>query len=262
MDYNKKFMQSETELIIQKNTKLSEFKKLKLEAETANNWDRFYKRNETKFFKDRHWPSNEFKELLPNNIDGKCMLDVGCGVGNFLLPLIQNFKNTKFYACDFSIRAIGFLKSDERYDENCVNAFVSDISEIEFPNDKIPINSIDIVSLIFVLSAINPIKMRQVVHNIFKVTKVGGIILFRDYAINDHAMIRFKSSNKIDNQFYVRQDNTFAYFFTKDELLKIFEEVGFISIDISYIYRNTINRKENISVQRIFLQAKFCKPNI
>ena len=42
---------------------VSEFKKNKLELEAAKNWDLFYKRNKTNFYKDRHWTLREFEEL-------------------------------------------------------------------------------------------------------------------------------------------------------------------------------------------------------
>ena len=42
---------------------LSEFKQNKLELEAQKNWDLFYKRNTTKFFKDRNWTTREFHEL-------------------------------------------------------------------------------------------------------------------------------------------------------------------------------------------------------
>lgn len=42
---------------------VSEFKQQKLEKEAQKNWDLFYKRNTTKFFKDRHWTTREFTEL-------------------------------------------------------------------------------------------------------------------------------------------------------------------------------------------------------
>jgi len=42
---------------------VSEFKQEKLEKEALKNWDLFYKRNTTKFFKDRHWTTREFTEL-------------------------------------------------------------------------------------------------------------------------------------------------------------------------------------------------------
>lgn len=35
----------------------------KYKKEAAKNWDLFYKRNTTKFFKDRHWTDREFEEL-------------------------------------------------------------------------------------------------------------------------------------------------------------------------------------------------------
>lgn len=43
---------------------VSTFKQNKLELEAQKNWDLFYKRNTTNFFKDRHWITREFPELL------------------------------------------------------------------------------------------------------------------------------------------------------------------------------------------------------
>ena len=52
---------------------VSEFKKNKLEKEAQRNWDLFYKRNSTNFFKDRHWTCREFQELCSN--EGKLIHD-------------------------------------------------------------------------------------------------------------------------------------------------------------------------------------------
>ena len=43
---------------------VSTFKQNKLESEAQKNWDLFYKRNTTNFYKDRHWITREFPELL------------------------------------------------------------------------------------------------------------------------------------------------------------------------------------------------------
>ena len=40
------------------------------------------------------------------------------------------------------------------------------------------------------------------------------MILFRDYGLYDHAMLRFSKGHKISENFYVRQDGTRAYYFT------------------------------------------------
>lgn len=42
---------------------VSDFKQQKLEDEAQKNWDLFYKRNSTNFFKNRHWTTREFEEL-------------------------------------------------------------------------------------------------------------------------------------------------------------------------------------------------------
>jgi hypothetical protein len=56
-------------LLEKQNTRLvSEFRAVKLETEAKKSWDLFYKRNQTKFFKDRHWTTREFQELLGSNV--------------------------------------------------------------------------------------------------------------------------------------------------------------------------------------------------
>lgn len=50
---------------LEKDTNLvSDYKRNKLEKEAVKNWDLFYKRNSANFFKDRHWTTREFQELL------------------------------------------------------------------------------------------------------------------------------------------------------------------------------------------------------
>ncbi|KAF8949986.1 hypothetical protein BGZ46_004814, partial [Entomortierella lignicola] len=46
--------------IIEKDKAIKPFWVNKYKNEAAKNWDRFYKRNETRFYKDRHWIEREF----------------------------------------------------------------------------------------------------------------------------------------------------------------------------------------------------------
>ena len=60
---------SEEQEKLRKDTKLvTEFKQGKLEKEAQKNWDLFYKRNATNFYKDRHWTLREFQDLCCNEV--------------------------------------------------------------------------------------------------------------------------------------------------------------------------------------------------
>lgn len=101
---------------------LSEYRKGKLEQEAKKNWDLFYKRNSTHFFKDRHWITREFPELLEPLLEWdkhggggggrvqRVYLEAGCGVGNAVFPLMEENKELFVCACDFSPKAIELLK--------------------------------------------------------------------------------------------------------------------------------------------------------
>lgn len=103
------------------------------------------------------------------------MLEIGCGVGNFMYPLLKHNKSIFVYACDFSTDAIDLLKTNPDYEINRCHGFVCDITKESYLLECLPKNvEIDAVTLIFVLSAINPDKMKIAVENI---AQVGLIML-------------------------------------------------------------------------------------
>ncbi|KFD60087.1 hypothetical protein M514_27729 [Trichuris suis] len=218
---------------------ISEFRKQKLEHNAQKNWDRFYLRNSTAFFKNRHWPRNEFVELLPELVSGeaKVLLECGCGVGNLAFPLLEYFPDLFVYACDFSPRAIEYVKSNEFYRENRVVAFTTDLTR-DALSSSIPIASVDVCTLVFVLSSIDP----------EKVLKSTGSVFIRDYAQGDYAQQRFGDHQKLEENFYVRQDGTRSYFFTKGR------PTGAVLYNIVHVYRSTV---ESIREQRLLRSVDY-----
>ena len=157
------------------------FRAEKFQRESGKMWDLFYKRNETRFFKDRHWTTREFSELIAEEGSNtttaqrdqdhqkRKLFEIGCGVGNFLFPLIEEQINLFVHACDISPRAIQMVKDNPLYKESFVNAFQCDITQ-DCCFERIEKESVDIASLIFVLSSIRPEHFSAVLRNIHKVT--------------------------------------------------------------------------------------------
>lgn len=187
---------------------VSAFRAEQLEKDSKKFWDIFYKRNGDRFFKDRWWTTREFQELIPPSSERRTLLEVGCGAGNFIFPLLSENPSSFFvHACDFSPRAVDLVKSNELYNEDYVKAFVADITN-ENALQQVPEKSVDIVTLIFVLSAIHPKHFDTVLSNLYAILKPGAVVLFRDYGLYDMTQLRFKPGHKIFENFYMRQDGT------------------------------------------------------
>lgn len=200
--------EEEEKLKLQNSRLISAYQANKINIESKKHWDLFYKRNDTRFFKDRHWTLREFKEILGTDINQRnILLEVGCGVGNFIYPLIEEKLNMFIYACDLSSKAIELLKTNPIYSEAQVKAFQTDITTTDI-FDEIPKETLDIVTLIFVLSAVDPSNYLKIARTLFALLKPSGYILLRDYGLYDMTQLRFKPGHKISDNFYMRQDGT------------------------------------------------------
>lgn len=200
--------EEEEKLKLQNSRLISAYQANKVNIESKKHWDLFYKRNDTRFFKDRHWTLREFKEILGTDINQRnVLLEVGCGVGNFIYPLIEEKLNMFIYACDLSSKAIELLKTNPIYSEAQVKAFQTDITTTNI-FDEIPKETLDIVTLIFVLSAVDPSNHLKIARTLFALLKPKGYILLRDYGLYDMTQLRFKPGHKISDNFYMRQDGT------------------------------------------------------
>eukprot|EP00005_Dracoamoeba_jomungandri_P002118 CAMPEP_0174253676 /NCGR_PEP_ID=MMETSP0439-20130205/3046_1 /TAXON_ID=0 /ORGANISM="Stereomyxa ramosa, Strain Chinc5" /LENGTH=276 /DNA_ID=CAMNT_0015334837 /DNA_START=216 /DNA_END=1046 /DNA_ORIENTATION=- len=226
-------------------------------------WEEFYVHNSNKFFKDRNYLPLQFQSLLPSS-QQRVFLECGSGVGNTLFPVAKSQPNAYFYATDFSPTAIHVLQKNPSYNEEQMTAFVSDLSEEGALENIIEENSVDVVTMIFFMSAIPPEKMSIVLLNVTKVLKKGGIILFRDYGKYDLTQIRFltkKQSHKLEDSLYVRSDGTLSYYFQQEELTRLFTSYGYEEEENRFDVRQLKNRKRKITMYRVWISAIFRKAN-
>uniref|UniRef100_A0A665U259 tRNA N(3)-cytidine methyltransferase n=1 Tax=Echeneis naucrates TaxID=173247 RepID=A0A665U259_ECHNA len=258
-------------------------------------WNDFYTIHENRFFKDRHWLFTEFPELAPqcsqnheshpadtgdgqqDNLnreqsrevaDGDFpgssatyrILEVGCGVGNTVFPILKtnNDHGLFVYCCDFSSTAVELVKTNPEFDPERCFAFVHDLSDVE-ANYPVPEGTLDVIVLIFVLSALHPNKMQSSISRLARLLKPGGVMLLRDYGRYDMAQLRFKKGRCLSENFYVRGDGTRVYFFTQDELHELFTEAGLEKVQNLVDRRLQVNRGKQLTMYRVWIQCKYRK---
>ena len=144
---------------------LSTYECTQFKDKASRYWDRFYKSNTDRFFKDRHYVSRLTRRLalrlalrpnttltdhtlihrppqlerewggaLARGSQCRTLLCAGCGCGNAVVPLLQRNPELFIYATDFAPRAVGLLRSrieggkgEEGLQSRC-DPFVSDIT--------------------------------------------------------------------------------------------------------------------------------------
>lgn len=222
---------SEEQYERQRQDPVSEFDRKRFNDNPEKWWNTFYKNNKTNFFKNRKWLAQEFpilEELAKEDAPEAVLLEVGAGAGNSAFPILQTSKNKrlKIHACDFSKKAVELIRNHELYDPQFIQADVWDVaSSPDSENGGLPAglkeNSVDVVLMIFIFSALNPKQWDQAVRNVWRVLKPGGQVLFRDYGRGDLAQVRFKKGRWMEENFYVRGDGTRVYFFEQEELEEI-----------------------------------------
>ena len=91
-------------------------------------------------------------------------VQVGCGVGNALCPVLSANPAATGLGCDFSPTAVDCLRAHPQYDPARTRVWVDDITSVRglCGPDKVMAAGVDFATLVFVLSAVAPDQMPQV----------------------------------------------------------------------------------------------------
>ncbi|EIW71095.1 hypothetical protein TREMEDRAFT_42575 [Tremella mesenterica DSM 1558] len=298
-------------LEVHRSSPVSPEKRDAFNARPAEYWNAFYSVHSAAFFKDRRWLRLEFPELIActePDAGPKIVLEVGCGAGNTVFPLMHHNENPNLivHATDYSKTAVDIVRANPMYpipphgigrmhanvwditstpgagpsrsqngDQTFPPSVESEESEHGRRTDQtwvlpkgVEPGSVDVITVIYVLSALHPTEWRQAIHNLYTALKPGGLLLIRDYGRHDLAQLRIKKDRLLDPDtpnLYIRGDGTRVYFFTKEELesMVLAPPQGgtgkgnmFEIEQLGEDRRLLINRKERLKMYRIWMQVK------
>jgi tRNAThr (cytosine32-N3)-methyltransferase len=126
-----------------------------------------------------------------------------------LLSINQN-PNLEIFACDYSSEAVNVVKTHDLYKNPACGQCKASVWDLtasaaeggpSIPQDIEP-HSLDIIVLIFVLSALHPDEWVKAIANIKYLLKEGGIVLVRDYGRYDLPQLRFGKGRLMQDNFY------------------------------------------------------------
>lgn len=232
---------------------------------SAQRWDTFHGRLHAtgRFFRPRRYLLAAFDDLRRESPPLQ-LLELGCGSGSAVVPLLQQNRTATVYAADFSPAA---LEAAGR------NAYEADVAGDRFvpllydPTDencdpwknlgRKP--TLDGITMLFMLSAVRPPDMRRVLRSANRLLDDGKKVYFRDYGMYDLTQLRFPPESMLGDKMYQRQDGTLAYFFEIDELKLLFLNAGFVPEELEYCCVRQTNRKRQLVMDRVFVHGVFRK---
>lgn len=151
-------------------------------------------------------------------LQGKVILDAGCGVGAFSEPLVRD--NT-VYGVDFSVKSLEYAAA------RGLCAMTGDLTALDFEDGKF-----DVVLCIGVIQLIE--QYIPVIKELARVTKPGGTLLVQTLhrgSVQRKLLRLFERSKKFDKLYYMGElKQVFAqYGFTDIEFLKMYHPFKYVS---------------------------------
>ncbi|GKY98637.1 hypothetical protein MPSEU_000820400 [Mayamaea pseudoterrestris] len=249
-----------------------------LEELEEDSWNRFYHSHQTNFYKDKHYLetdfSDEFSVTTINPTRARCCVEIGCGVGNAVLPLLDQRVDDNgdgaaaidwtIHCMDLSPVAVELLQQDARFKQahemNRAFAYVCNITK-QIPEPCI--HAATVTTLFFCLSAIDPMLHAAAARNIAHSLAHGGVLVIRDYGRYDEGQLKLglQRHKLVKSNFYRKFDGTKCYYFTLDDLRQLFEQdCGLEVLELRYLCKVFENRSQQSKRRRVWVSARFRKP--
>jgi MPBQ/MSBQ methyltransferase len=169
-------------------------------------WDGQYKQSQQK------WKLTT--KTLPNLLKDKQILELGVGNGKTLNAILRQ-KPKSVTAIDFSEESI--KQSTKTFAQQGVEFVKADVTNLPLSDSKF-----DVVVCYYVLNNLLEAERKKVVEEIKRVLKVGGKVLFEDFAQGDFRETETKK--KIEDHTIENKNGIVCHFFNVKELNLLFKD--------------------------------------
>ena len=240
----------------------------------AATWDTFYARHRAAFYPPKRYLRAAFPAIGERCADcarrgeTALLVEVGCGSGAAVLPLLRTEPALRAVAVDVSSTAVELLRKvvdaeDERNGDAVHHSLTSrlDVSRVDVRTEVLPVadNSADFVLMVFTLSAVEPEQHAAALAEAWRVLRPGGALLFRDFGLYDVKQV--KCERRLAPRHYLVQGTGVqCYFFSTEAIAALCEAAGFVTEEAMYCTVRNVNRKTKKHVDRVWLHGVFRKP--
>jgi ubiquinone/menaquinone biosynthesis C-methylase UbiE len=228
----------------------------------GHDWERFYQSHPSaRFFKERRYLLKEFP-ILAQAHPPKLIVEIGCGCGASLLPVLKANGGARAVGTDISSTCLEQLRAAsaaEGIGASRLELFTADGTELEQMQRYAGLNA-DVVMIMFTLSAVLPEAMLVMLKQAAAALKPAGVLLIRDHGLYDMVQLRMPPSQCIGQNLYKRGDGTISYFFSKQDLAEKARTAGLEVDELEYACVYNTNRKTGLKLKRVFVHGIFHKP--
>lgn len=129
-----------------------------------------------------------FLKSIDVRLNGKNILEVGCGAGYGFLQIYKDFKPKEYYAFDINPKMVAISRNKVRNHNLPIQLFVGDVRDLELPSEKF--------DLIFIFTVLHHVEgWQNALKEINRVLKPRGLLLVDE--INNRSLNWFERYLKI-----------------------------------------------------------------
>ena len=195
-------------------------------------------------------------ECANEGADARALLvELGCGSGAAVLPLLRAEARLNAVAVDVSPNAVALLRAALEAD-GAIATHRLRTATVDVRRDALPVSdaTADFVLCVFTLSAMEPETHARAFAKAYRALRPGGALLFRDFGLYD--VKQLKCTRRLAPQHYlVNGTGVQCHFFSTETVAALASAAGFAIEELEYCTVRNTNRKTKKSIDRVFLHA-------